>query len=62
MSFIAAIGCLILLYFSIDEQGLKSTISASLAASSFFFASMGVVLIAIGKSNLPSFKVGKTDV
>lgn len=60
-SFAASIVCLIFLYLRIDDLGWKNTISASLMASSFFFASVGLVLITIGKCNLPSFKVGSSD-
>ncbi|MBE9568193.1 MAG: hypothetical protein IMF14_05815 [Proteobacteria bacterium] len=61
VSFIASVTCLVILYLRIDDSGLKNTISASLAASSFFFASVGVVLTTIGKCNLPSFKIGDHD-
>jgi len=56
-SFIASIASLIILYLKIDELGWESTISASILATSFFFATMGIVLIVIGTSNLPSFKI-----
>ncbi|MBC8209835.1 MAG: hypothetical protein H8E21_02110 [Gammaproteobacteria bacterium] len=56
VSFIASIACIIFLYFKVDDLGWESPISASILASSFFFASMGVVLIVIGTSNIPSFK------
>jgi hypothetical protein len=60
-SFIASATCLIILFLRLDDAGLKNTLSASIAASSFFFASVGVVLTAIGKCNLPSFKVTDRD-
>jgi len=60
-SFVASIACLVYLYSILDELGWEHVISASLAASSVFFASMGIVLIVIGKTNLPSFKIEKTD-
>lgn len=60
-SFLTAIACLVYLYFKGDDMGWKSTLSASIMASSFFFASVGVVLITIGKSNLPSLKVNNSD-
>jgi hypothetical protein len=56
-SFIASAACLITLYLRVDDAGLKNAVSASIAASSFFFASLGIVLTTIGKCNLPSFKV-----
>ena len=58
ISFIASIACLIFLYLRVDEFGMENPISASLLASSFFFVSVGVVLMVIAKTNLPSFKVG----
>ena len=60
-SFIASAACLIYIYLKIDDLGWQNPISASLLATSFFFASVGLVLVTIGKCNLPSLKVGKTD-
>lgn len=60
-SFIASAACLVILYLRMDDADLKNTISASIAASSFFFASVGVVLTTIGKCNLPSLKVDTHD-
>ena len=60
ISFIAAVACLIILYFWQGDLGWKHVYTASLAASSFFFASMGVVLVTIGTSDLPSLKVKNT--
>ena len=56
-SFLAAIGCLVFLYLRRNDAGWDDLVSASLMASSFFFASVGFVLIVIGKCDLPSFKV-----
>ena len=61
ISFIASIACVIFLYLRVDEFGMENPISASLLASSFFFVSVGVVLMVIAKTNLPSFKVGNHD-
>ena len=61
VSFIAAVACLIILYLWKDDLGWKHVYSASLMASSFFFASMGVVLVTIGTCNLPSLKVKNTE-
>ncbi len=60
-SFMSSIACLATLYFMMDGLNVKNTISASIMASSFFFASVGVVLITIGKCNIPSFKVDNAD-
>ena len=61
ISFIISVICLIFLYLKIDDLGWQSPVSASLMASSFFFAAVGVVLVTIGKCNLPSFKVRNSD-
>ncbi|MGB5395773.1 MAG: hypothetical protein WBN96_01365 [Gammaproteobacteria bacterium] len=57
-SFLAAIACLVFLYLRLDGAGWDDLVSASLMASSFFFVSVGFVLVVIGKCDLPSFKVG----
>ena len=61
ISFILSVVCLIFLYLKIDDLGWQNPVSASLMASSFFFAAVGVVLLTIGKCNLPSFKVRDSD-
>jgi len=61
VSFVAAIACLVFLYLKIGDLGWQDPISASLMASSFFFASVGVVLITMGCCNIPSFKINNTD-
>ena len=60
-SFILSIASAIYLYLRIDELGIEHPISASLLAASFFFVSVGVVLMVIAKTNLPSFKPGNHD-
>ncbi|MBT3204006.1 MAG: hemerythrin family protein [Gammaproteobacteria bacterium] len=57
ISIIAAVACLVFLYLRVDDFGFENPISASLMAASFFFVSVGVVLMVIAKSNLPSFKI-----
>lgn len=57
ISLIAAVACLVILYLKVDEIGFENPISASLMAASFFFVSVGLVLMVIAKSNIPSFKV-----
>lgn len=61
VSFVVAIACLIILYLKIGGLGWQNPISASLMATSFFFASVGVVLLTMGSCNIPSFKVSSTD-
>ncbi len=57
-SFIASIISVIVLVLKIDFLGWQHPISASLLASSFFFGFVCFVLIIIGTTNIPSFKVG----
>lgn len=52
-----AIGCAVALYFMVQEQGIEDVISASLMASSFFFAFIGFVFMVISNTDIPSFKV-----
>ncbi len=60
-SFIASVTSVVYLYLKIGNLSWQSPISASLLASSFFFAFVGVVLLIIGTSNIPSFKVNDLD-
>jgi hypothetical protein len=60
-SFIASVVSVVYLYLNIDALGWENPISASLLASSFFFAFVGVVLMIIGNSNIPSFKVNDSE-
>ena len=56
VSFILAVICAAYLYFAIDKSGANNPVSASLLASIFFFIFVGIVLLVIGKTDLPSFK------
>ena len=56
--FMASIACLVYLFLKLDELGWEHVISASLVATAVFFASVGIVLIVIGKCDLPGFKPG----
>ncbi|NOQ90370.1 MAG: hypothetical protein GQ549_05435 [Gammaproteobacteria bacterium] len=55
--FLLAVLCAVVLYFKIQELGMQHVVSASLLASSFFCAFIGVVFIVIGNSDIPSFKI-----
>ncbi len=57
-SFIASVGSVIFLLLKLDTVGWESPVSASLLASSFFFAFVGLVLVVIGTADIPSFKIG----
>ena len=54
--FVLALVTGILLYFKLESLGSEHPISASLMASTFFFACVGVVLTVIGTADVPSFK------
>lgn len=56
ISFLMSVACVVYLFLNIDDLGWGNTISASLLASTFFFAFVGFVLMVIGTANLPSFK------
>ena len=58
-SIIAAIASVIYLALKIDVLGWQNPISASLLATTFFFLFVALVLIVIGTTNIPSFKIGK---
>lgn len=57
ISFIASISCGIYLYFNFQRLGAYHPITGSLEASIFFFSAVGFVLLVIGKSDLPNFKI-----
>lgn len=56
-SVIASIACIIYLVLKIDILGWQNPISASLLASSFFFGFVAFLLLVIGTTDIPSFKV-----
>ncbi len=58
-SIILAIASVIYLVLNIDTLGWENPISASLLASTFFFLFVSLVLVVIGTTNIPSFKVGE---
>ncbi len=61
LSLISAVICLVYLYLRVDDFGFENPISASLMASSFFFVSVGLVLMVMAKTNLPNFKIDKNN-
>ena len=58
-SFIGALVCVVFLYLKIQTIGWEHPLSASFLAGIIFFLSIGFVFFVMGKTNLPSFKVGK---
>lgn len=57
LSFALAIAAGVWLYIRVGSVGGDNPISASLMASTFFFACVGVVLTIIGSANLPDLKL-----
>ena len=64
LSIVSAVVCFVLafiagvmLYLRLESVGSDNPISASLMASTFFFISVGVVLIIVGNADIPSFKI-----
>ena len=61
LSFVLALLSAVFLYLRVDEQGFQNPISASLLGSLLFCIFMGVLLILIGRCNLPSFKLDASE-
>ncbi len=59
--FLASIASLVYLYFKVDIWGWQHPASASMMATSFFFITGGIVLIVIGRCNIPSFKLNNIE-
>ncbi len=57
VSFVLAFIAGVMLYLRLESVGSDNPISASLMASTFFFISVGVVLIIVGNADIPSFKI-----
>jgi len=55
--FLLAIVCAVALYLMVQERGMQDVVSASLLASSFFFAFIGFVFMVISNTDIPSFKI-----
>jgi hypothetical protein len=61
ISFVLAVVAGITLYLRDGVGGHTDPISGSLAATTFFFFCVGIVLIIMGKADLPSFKFDKPE-
>lgn len=59
--FLAALSA-IGLYLKVQELTMQHPVSASFLASSFFFVFIGFVFIVIGRTDIPSFKIGEGDI
>jgi len=55
LSFISAIACIIGAYLKIQSHGINDPVAVAFLASTFFFISVGVVLLFIANANIPSF-------
>lgn len=61
VSFLLSLATGVWLYLRVDTVGSNNPISASLLASTFFFAFVGVIFFIIGMANLPNLKIGEID-
>ena len=61
VSFVLAVTSGVMLYLRLESVGSDNPISASLMASTFFFIFVGVILIIIGKADIPSFKFDDSE-
>jgi hypothetical protein len=59
ISFIGAVICLAWLFFT--REGASEVYIGSMGASAFFLFSAGVVLMTMGKANLPNLTPGNHD-
>jgi ABC-type uncharacterized transport system permease subunit len=61
ISFLLAFVTGIALYLRDGAVNSNDAISASLAATTFFFFCVGIVLIIMGKADIPSFKFDSSE-
>lgn len=61
ISFLLAVISGITWYLRDGTGGNNDPVSASLAAMAFFFFCVGIVLIVMGKADIPSFKFNKPE-
>lgn len=62
ISFVLSVVSGFMLYFRLDEVNDFDPVNSSFLASFFFFICIGFVLTVIGKANIPSFKVGDSEI
>ena len=55
ISFLLSITSIIGFYLKVQTHGMYDPVSVAFLATTFFFISVGVVLVFISKANLPSF-------
>ena len=61
VSFLLAVTSAVMLYFRSESVSSGDPISASFMASTFFFVCVGIVLVFIGKADIPSFKMDNSE-
>ena len=54
---VIALFCLVMTYLKSQTLGMEDVITASYLASSFFFCTCGIVMIIIGKADLPDLSM-----
>ena len=55
ISFLLSLASIIGFYLKVQSQGMNDPVSVAFLATTFFFISVGVVLVFISKMNIPSF-------
>ena len=55
ISFMSAIACIVGAYIIIQSQGINDPVGVAFLAATFFFISVGAVLLFIANANIPSF-------
>lgn len=51
----------VMFYLRVESVGSDNPISGSLLASTIFFVSVGVILVIMGKADLPSLEIDRQD-
>ncbi|MBL7004221.1 MAG: hemerythrin family protein [Gammaproteobacteria bacterium] len=57
ISYVLAVASGVFLYFRLQTENIDNPISSSLAAMTFFFICVGIVLSVMGSADLPSLKI-----
>ncbi|MEH6578969.1 MAG: hypothetical protein V7731_18050 [Amphritea sp.] len=56
VSEVISVLCLVMLIFKSRELGMEDVVSASYLASTFFFFTCGIVMIYVGRVDLPNLR------
>ncbi len=57
LSELVALGCLVMTYLKSQTLGMEDVITASFMASTFFFFMCGIVMIIVGRADLPDLSM-----